>query len=131
MASNGQNTYDYIVVGAGAAGCAVANRLSEDPGTTVLLLEAGGPDSSPLIHMPAGFTKLTSDNVNWGFSTVPQKHVNQREMHYPQGRTLGGSTSVSCSIVCRTSAAVSSRLVAGARSSTRVTAGRPSTRLML
>ena len=80
MPGNRKNTYDYIVVGAGAAGCAVAHRLSEDPGVKVLLLEAGGPDSSPLIHMPAGFTKLTGEKVNWGFSTVPQRHVNQREM---------------------------------------------------
>ena len=101
MPSNGKNTYDYIVVGAGAAGCAVANRLSEDPGMKVLLLEAGGPDSSPLIHMPAGFTKLTGEKVNWGFNTMPQKHVNQREMHYPQGRTLGGSTSINAMIYIR------------------------------
>ena len=84
-------TYDYIVVGAGAAGCVVANRLSEDPGTRVLLLEAGGRDWSPLIHMPVGFTKLTSPSVNWGFETVPQPQLNNRAMWYPQGRTLGGS----------------------------------------
>jgi len=94
-------TYDYIVVGAGAAGCAVAGRLSEDPGVKVALLEAGGRDSSPLIHMPAGFTKLVGEKVNWGFNTVPQKHVNQREMHYPQGRTLGGSTSINAMIYIR------------------------------
>ncbi len=101
MPANGKNTYDYIVVGAGAAGCAVANRLSEDPVVKVLLLEAGGRDSSPLIHMPAGFTKLTGEKVNWGFTTTPQKHVNQREMHYPQGRTLGGSTSINAMIYIR------------------------------
>ncbi len=95
------STYDYIVVGAGAAGCVVANRLSEDPNVNVLLLEAGGKDSSPLIHMPAGFTKLVGEKVNWGFSTSPQKHVNQRAMHYPQGRTLGGSTSINAMIYIR------------------------------
>ncbi|MFK7845986.1 MAG: GMC family oxidoreductase, partial [Rhodothermales bacterium] len=89
------------VVGAGAAGCAVANRLSEDPDVSVVLLEAGGKDSNPLIHMPAGFTKLTSDDVNWGFKTVPQPQVNNREMHYPQGRTLGGSTSINAMIYIR------------------------------
>ncbi len=94
-------TFDYIVVGAGAAGCAVAHRLSEDPDVTVALLEAGGKDSNPLIHMPAGFTKLTSDDVNWGFKTVPQAQVNNREMHYPQGRTLGGSTSINAMIYIR------------------------------
>ncbi|MEX0601583.1 MAG: choline dehydrogenase, partial [Rhodothermales bacterium] len=81
--------------------CAVAHRLSEDPDTSVLLLEAGGKDSNPLIHMPAGFTKLTSEDVNWGFKTVPQEHVNRREMHYPQGRTLGGSTSINAMIYIR------------------------------
>lgn len=96
-----RTTFDYVVVGAGAAGCVVANRLSEDPDVHVLLLEAGGPDTSPLIHMPAGFTKLTGKKVNWGFKTVPQRHVNNREMHYPQGRTLGGSTSINAMIYIR------------------------------
>ena len=93
--------YDYIIVGAGAAGCVVANRLSADADTKVLILEAGGPDKSPLIHMPAGFTKLTGDDVNWGFSTVPQKEMNDRRMHYPQGRTWGGSTSINAMIYIR------------------------------
>ena len=95
------NSFDYVVVGAGAAGCAVAHRLSEDPAIRVLLLEAGPKDSSPLIHMPAGFTRLTGKDVNWCFKTVPQKNVNQREMHYPQGRTLGGSTSINAMIYIR------------------------------
>lgn len=101
MSSTKNTAFDYIVVGAGAAGCAVANRLSEDPDVSVVLLEAGGKDSNPLIHMPAGFTKLTSDDVNWGFKTVPQPQVNNREMHYPQGRTLGGSTSINAMIYIR------------------------------
>jgi len=93
--------YTYIVVGAGAAGCAVAARLSEEPSHRVLLLEAGGPDRNPLIHMPAGFTKLTSPDVNWGFSTVEQPELNNRRLHYPQGRTLGGSTSINAMIYIR------------------------------
>lgn len=93
--------FDYIVVGAGAAGCVVANRLSEDPTTKVLLLEAGGRDWSPLIHLPVGFTKLTSPGVNWGFETVPQPELNNRRMWYPQGRTLGGSTSINAMIYIR------------------------------
>ena len=93
--------YTHIVVGAGAAGCAVAARLSEEPANRVLLLEAGGRDLNPLIHMPAGFTKLTSPDVNWGFSTVPQPELNDRRMHYPQGRTLGGSTSINAMIYIR------------------------------
>ncbi|MFI7702154.1 GMC family oxidoreductase [Nonomuraea sp. NPDC049480] len=95
------NRYDYIVVGAGAAGCAVAHRLTQDPDTRVLLLEAGGRDWSPLIHMPVGFTKLTSPKVNWGFETVPQPQLNDRRMWYPQGRTLGGSTSINAMIYIR------------------------------
>jgi choline dehydrogenase-like flavoprotein len=93
--------YTHIVVGAGAAGCVVAARLSEDPSNRVLLLEAGGPDRNPLIHMPAGFTKLTGPSVNWGFQTVPQPELNNRPMHYPQGRTLGGSTSINAMIYIR------------------------------
>lgn len=93
--------YTYIVVGAGAAGCVVANRLSADPRHEVLLLEAGGKDWNPLIHIPVGFTKLTTPDVNWGFSTVPQTHMQDREMWYPQGRTLGGSTSINAMIYIR------------------------------
>lgn len=93
--------FDYIVVGAGAAGCVVAERLTEDSATSVLLLEAGGPDSSFLIHIPVGFTKLTSPRFNWGFETVPQPQLNNREMWYPQGRTLGGSTSINAMIYIR------------------------------
>jgi choline dehydrogenase-like flavoprotein len=93
--------YTHIVVGAGAAGCAVAARLSEESANRVLLLEAGGSDRNPLIHMPAGFTKLTGPDVNWGFSTVPQPQLNDRRMHYPQGRTLGGSTSINAMIYIR------------------------------
>ena len=93
--------YDYVIVGAGAAGCAVANRLSADPNTTVLLLEAGGKDWSPLVHMPVGFTKLGGPRYNWEFSTVPQPQLNNREMWYPQGRTLGGSTSINAMIYIR------------------------------
>jgi choline dehydrogenase-like flavoprotein len=96
-----RKSYDYIVVGAGAAGCVVANRLSADPATTVLLLEAGGRDLNPLIHIPIGFTKLTTPDVNWGYSTVPQPEMNNREMWYPQGRTLGGSTSINAMIYIR------------------------------
>lgn len=96
-----QRSFDYVIVGAGAAGCVVARRLAEDQHTRVLLLEAGPADRSPLIHMPAGFTKLTGNNVNWCFKTVPQKRLNNREMHYPQGRTLGGSTSINAMIYIR------------------------------
>jgi choline dehydrogenase len=97
----GSDRFTYIVAGAGAAGCVVANRLSADPANQVLLLEAGPPDRSPLIHMPVGFTKLTSPKVNWRFETVPQRQLNDRPMYYPQGRTLGGSTSINAMIYIR------------------------------
>ena len=97
--STSNETYTYIVVGAGAAGCVVANRLSSDPAHRVLLLEAGGRDRNPLIHIPVGFTKLTTPDVNWGFSTVPQPQMDGREMWYPQGRTLGGSTSINARVL--------------------------------
>jgi choline dehydrogenase len=95
------NEYTYIVVGSGAAGCVVANRLSANPSHRVLLLEAGGRDWNPLIHIPVGFTKLTTPDVNWGFSTVPQPQMGNRAMWYPQGRTLGGSTSINAMIYIR------------------------------
>ena len=94
-------SFTHVIVGAGAAGCVVANRLSEDSTNNVLLLEAGGPDRNPLIHIPVGFTKLTTPDVNWGFSTAPQPQMNDRKMWYPQGRTLGGSTSINAMIYIR------------------------------
>ena len=96
-----EDRFDYIVIGAGAAGCAVASRLTEDPSTSVLLLEAGGRDSSFLVHIPVGFTKLSGPRYNWGFETVPQPELNQRTMWYPQGRLLGGSTSINAMIYIR------------------------------
>src|SRR5699024_1588226 len=96
-----EQRFDYIVIGAGAAGAPVASRLSEGNRHSVLLLEAGGRDWNPLIHMPMGFTKLTTPDVNWGYETVPQKELNNRRMHYPQGRTLGGSTSINAMIYIR------------------------------
>ena len=87
--------YDYIIVGAGSAGCVLANRLSEDAGTRVLLLEAGGRDWNPLIHMPMGLAKVISkDWVNWSFWTEPQPHLNDRELFWPRGKVLGGSSAI-------------------------------------
>lgn len=92
--------YDYIIAGGGAAGCVLAARLS-DAGASVLLLEAGYPDNHPFIHVPAGFTKLSGPRVNWCFRTVPQKHLNNRDMWYPQGKTLGGGSSINAMIYTR------------------------------
>jgi len=87
-------TFDYIVVGAGSAGCILANRLTEDPACRVLLLEAGGEDSSALIRTPATFTMLQDSEFDWGYRTVPQVHLNARRIFSPRGRVLGGSSSI-------------------------------------
>jgi len=89
------NEYDYIVVGAGSAGCVVASRLSEDPTKTVLLLEAGPKDASMWISIPVGFSKLLNSPVyNWNFETEPEASVKDRKIPIPRGRTLGGSSSI-------------------------------------
>jgi choline dehydrogenase len=85
---------DYIVVGAGSAGAAVAARLSEDPGVTVLLLEAGGPDKALQLHVPAAFSKLFRGEYDWNYDTVPQPSLENRTVFWPRGKTLGGSSSL-------------------------------------
>lgn len=87
-------SYDFIIVGAGTAGCVLANRLSEDAGASVCVVEAGGRDSYPLIQVPAAvaFTIL-NPKLGWGYETVPQSHCNERRVPLPRGRVLGGSSS--------------------------------------
>ena len=85
--------YDYIIIGAGSAGCVLANRLSADPAVSVLLLEAGGPDKHPYIHIPGAYGELHRSGNDWGFQTEPQKHVLNRRLYLPRGKTLGGSSS--------------------------------------
>jgi choline dehydrogenase-like flavoprotein len=94
--------FDYVIVGAGPAGCVLAARLSEDPAVRVLLLEAGPRDTDPYIHWPAGFYKLTSSTRNtWGYETAPLAHVDGRRMWFPQGRVLGGGGSINAQVFTR------------------------------
>ena len=93
--------YDYVIVGGGAAGCVLAARLSEDPAAQVLLLEAGPPDKDPYIHMPVGFYKMTDGPLTWGYHTAAIDAANGREMLLPQGRVLGGGSSINAQVYTR------------------------------
>ena len=94
-------SYDYIITGAGPAGCVLANRLSEDPTVKVLLLEAGGGDWNPLFKMPAGFAKMTKGVASWGWSTVPQKHMNNRVLRFTQAKVIGGGSTINAQLYTR------------------------------
>jgi choline dehydrogenase len=87
--------FDYVIIGAGSAGAVLAARLSEDPATTVCLIEAGSRDRNPLIHIPIGLSFLLRfKSTDWGYETVPQPNLNGRRLFWPRGRTLGGSSSL-------------------------------------
>ncbi len=94
--------FDYIIVGAGSAGCLLAERLSANPRTRVCLLEAGPSDRSPLIHMPIGIALLAkSKTLNWAFETQPQANLGGRRLFWPRGKTLGGSSSINAMVYIR------------------------------
>ncbi len=93
--------YDYVIVGAGSAGCVVAARLTEDPSTRVLLVEAGPPDDADEIHIPAAINLLFKSTYDWDYQTVLQERAAGRSIYWPRGRTLGGSSSINAMIYIR------------------------------
>ena len=93
--------FDYIIVGGGSAGCVLARRLTDRADVSVLLLEAGGWDRHPLIHVPVGFAKMTSGPFTWGLKTVPQRHAGNREIPYAQAKVIGGGSSINALVFTR------------------------------
>ncbi len=95
-------TYDYVIVGAGTAGCVLANRLSADPNTSVLLLEAGGKDDWIWIHIPVGYLYcINNPRADWCYQTEPEPGLNGRAIRYPRGKVLGGSSSINAMLYLR------------------------------
>ena len=96
-----EHAFDYVIVGAGSAGCVLADRLSASGEHTVLLLEAGGEDDDKNIHIPAAFHKLFEGESDWNYWTEPQEHLGGRRLYQPRGKTLGGSSSLNAMIYIR------------------------------
>jgi len=96
------DTFDYVIVGAGSAGCVLASRLSEDPATTVALLEFGGSDSSVFIQMPTALSiPMNMKKYNWFYESEPEPYLDNRRMHCPRGKVLGGSSSINGMVYVR------------------------------
>ncbi len=102
MMESAAAAFDFVIVGAGTAGCALAGRLAEDPAVRVCLIEAGGHDGHPFIHTPALVAAaIANRNLNWRFETVPQAHLNGRRIPQPRGRVVGGSGSINGMVYSR------------------------------
>ena len=97
-----EQTFDYIIVGAGSAGCVLANRLTEDGAATVLVLEYGGSDRSVFIQMPSALSiPMNSPKYDWRYYTEPEVHMDGRKLHTPRGKVLGGSSSINGMVYVR------------------------------
>ena len=93
--------FDYVIIGAGSAGCVLAARLSQDPGVRVALVEAGGRDDAPEIAMPVAFPQLFETQYDWDYASEPEQVLGRRRIYLPRGRTLGGSSTLNAMIYIR------------------------------
>src|SRR3990172_3721617 len=100
-ARGGESAYDYIVVGAGSAGCVVASRLSEDSGSRVLLVEAGGRDKGDLFEVPALWTQQFATQYDWDYRSEPEPHLDGRRNYLPRGKVVGGTSSMNAMLYVR------------------------------
>ena len=97
-----KENYDYIIVGAGSAGCALAYRLSREASRKILLLEAGGKDTFPMIHIPLGFAfMMKNESVNWCYETQPEPGLHHRRISWPRGKVLGGTSCINGMVYIR------------------------------